>query len=336
MHRVCVRSTFLDVETCDRDAPRHRASSEPAAAVHPQQLTALEQTTVSNLNALLDGRAQLELPTQPPKEALAAKAAGLKTVLSTMSMSTVAPDDSDSESSMCKNQLATAAGPSLRRVLSSSSVSTMAWADVDSEEETTLSEASEPLASSQPLQSAYCEGGAGFCGRQSHRSETLVSHALRRPHQRNLEHHLVPKSLDFAEVSQASAEVPPTTMMLRNIPNRYTQRELIDELEDLGFKGSFDFLYAPTDFSTMGNVGYSFINFTTASWAERLRRELEGYTFRKHQKKTVQKVATVSVAHLQGLQANLQHYEKSALAARARSKGCGPVIMPSLFSVMTC
>jgi len=81
----------------------------------------------------------------------------------------------------------------------------------------------------------------------------------------------VPKSLDFAQESKASTE-PPTTVMLRNIPNRYTQLELIEELESLGFVSCFDFLYAPTDFGTMGNVGYAFINFTTADWAARALR----------------------------------------------------------------
>merc|ERR1719491_2947159 len=113
------------------------------------------------------------------------------------------------------------------------------------------------------------------------------------------------------EFAKVSAGPSPTTMMLRNIPNRYTQQELIDELGVLGFADSFDFLYAPTDFGTMGNVGYAFINFISSEWAERCQRELEGLVFAKHQKKLAKKTAVVSVAHLQGLEANVQHYKKA-------------------------
>merc|ERR1719220_2169592 len=146
---------------------------------------------------------------------------------------------------------------------------------------------------------------------------------------RDFTHSFVPKTLNLAEEFSKAVEAPPTTMMIRNIPNRYTQRELIEELEHLGFAGGFDFLYSPTDFGTMGNVGYAFINFTHPDWVARFQRDLEGFVFAKHQKKSAKKAATVSVAHLQGLEANIRHYQKSALAVRARSKNCGPVIMPS-------
>lgn len=137
---------------------------------------------------------------------------------------------------------------------------------------------------------------------------------------------LAPKRVDFAgEFSRAANETPPTTMMLRNVPNRYTQSELIQELGSLGFASSFDFFYAPIDFKTMALIGYAFINFNNAEWADRCRLDLEGYVFKKHQKKTSPKAAIVSVAHLQGLRANAQHYGKSA--KKLRSKGYGPLIL---------
>lgn len=80
----------------------------------------------------------------------------------------------------------------------------------------------------------------------------------------------------------------------------------------------------------MGNVGYVFVNFVTADWADRCRSDLEGYVFKQYQRKKREKKATVSVAHLQGLQANVQHYAKAQVTGRARSKGCGPVIMTNL------
>merc|ERR1719491_2194110 len=157
----------------------------------------------------------------------------------------------------------------------------------------------------------------------------------RAPPSKDFTHCLVPKSTNLVEeFSKSSTETPITTVMIRNVPSRYTQHELIEELGQLGFGGKFDFLYAPTDFGTMGNVGYAFVNFISFAWAVRCQKELDGHLFAKHQKKTTKKLATVSVAHLQGLQANLRHYEKSAVAGRARSKGCGPVVLASLSSVV--
>lgn len=137
----------------------------------------------------------------------------------------------------------------------------------------------------------------------------------------------VPRVVDFAEeFSKVCIGAPPTTLMLRNIPNRYTQQQLIEELEVAGFKDSFDFLYAPAEIGRRGNVGYAFVNFVNPDWAVHCQEELEGYDFKKHQQKTHRKFAVVSVAHLQGLEANLRHYERS-VSGRARSKGYGPVIL---------
>lgn len=154
-------------------------------------------------------------------------------------------------------------------------------------------------------------------------------------YQRTFQHARVPRSQDLAaKFSKASTEAPATTMMIRNIPNRYNQRELIKELENLGFAETFDFFYAPIDTGTMGNVGYAFVNFIEQSWAERCCELMSGYTFKKHQHKMRVKVASVSVAHIQGLEANLRHYENAAVNGRARAKRCGPVIMTSIASAL--
>lgn len=125
----------------------------------------------------------------------------------------------------------------------------------------------------------------------------------------------------------AAEEPAPTTMMIRNIPNRYTQKELIRELEALGFTGSFDFLYVPIDKITLCNVGYAFVNFVDSSWARRCVETFDNYQFKKY-RKVRGKIATVSVAHIQGLEANLRHYENSAVNANARARGRAPVVLP--------
>lgn len=125
-----------------------------------------------------------------------------------------------------------------------------------------------------------------------------------------------------------------TTLMIRNIPSRYTQRELVKELESLGFVSAFDFLYMPMDRSTMSNVGYAFVNFTSEYWAGICLQVIANYNFKRHQR-TPGKAAAVSVAHIQGLEANLRHYDRMTMNS-ARLKKRRPIVSSNLgWSAMT-
>lgn len=52
---------------------------------------------------------------------------------------------------------------------------------------------------------------------------------------------------------------PRTTLMIRNIPNKYTQAMLKNEL-DLNHKGLYDAIYLPIDPKNQCNCGYAFVN----------------------------------------------------------------------------
>ncbi|CAD8097975.1 unnamed protein product [Paramecium sonneborni] len=51
-----------------------------------------------------------------------------------------------------------------------------------------------------------------------------------------------------------------TTIMIKNIPNKYTV-QMLQDLIDLQHHDSYDFLYLPIDFKNKCNMGYAFINF---------------------------------------------------------------------------
>jgi len=142
-------------------------------------------------------------------------------------------------------------------------------------------------------------------------------------------HGHVPRNMDLTtKYQKAQRESPPTTLMIRNIPNRYTQRELIQELEYLGFAETFDFLYLPLDKGTMMNVGYAFVNFIGPEWAQKCMQIFENYRFKRYRKISA-KIAAVSVAHIQGLVANLAHYEKAAVNT-AKLKQRRPVVLANI------
>lgn len=67
-----------------------------------------------------------------------------------------------------------------------------------------------------------------------------------------------------------------TTVMLRNIPNKYTRQMLIDQLHRTGFRGNIDYMYLPTDFANRCNVGYCFVNFREASARKRFVQQFDG------------------------------------------------------------
>jgi len=67
-----------------------------------------------------------------------------------------------------------------------------------------------------------------------------------------------------------------TTVMLRNIPNRYTREMLVERLNK-GYKGQFDFVYLPIDFGSRSSFGYAFINLVDPEVASRFMKYFQGF-----------------------------------------------------------
>lgn len=99
-----------------------------------------------------------------------------------------------------------------------------------------------------------------------------------------------------------------TTVMMRNIPNKYTQRMLLTEINHTGFLGTFDFLYLPIDPDTNANRGYAFMNFIDPGFAWMFKTSYEG---RKMNRFNSNKVVSVMPATLQGFEANYSHYSSA-------------------------
>jgi len=103
----------------------------------------------------------------------------------------------------------------------------------------------------------------------------------------------------------------PTTIMLRNIPNKYSQKMLLDVVNE-EFQGLYDFFYLPIDFRNKCNVGYAFINFIHPNFASLFKEKFHRLKLSAFKSN---KICEVSWGRVQGLQANIQHYKNSAVMA---------------------
>jgi hypothetical protein len=123
----------------------------------------------------------------------------------------------------------------------------------------------------------------------------------------------------------------PTTMMIRNIPNQYTQKDFIQEFDSLGFKGTYDFLYIPMDKKKRTNVGYGFVNFIDHHWAAKCTVVLHNYRLKllKKGKGAYSKYIQVVPAYLQGLEANIAHYQDKGAMGGSGRRFVGPIIVGS-------
>ncbi|KAG2197577.1 hypothetical protein INT47_009575 [Mucor saturninus] len=65
------------------------------------------------------------------------------------------------------------------------------------------------------------------------------------------------------------------TFMIRNIPNKYTQEMIINEINKT-HRNTYDFFYLRMDFKNKCNMGYAFINFIEAKSVISLYQEREG------------------------------------------------------------
>lgn len=120
-----------------------------------------------------------------------------------------------------------------------------------------------------------------------------------------------------------------TTVMLRNIPNKYTREMLIKQLNQ-EYMGAFDFMYLPVDFRNKCNMGYGFINFRTPELCERFVTQFHGVDVRTCLPGlNSKKVAEVTPARVQGLEENVRRLRNSPVMNQLSEH---PEWMPLLFN----
>eukprot|EP00927_Polykrikos_kofoidii_P043095 TRINITY_DN37156_c0_g1_i1.p1 TRINITY_DN37156_c0_g1~~TRINITY_DN37156_c0_g1_i1.p1 ORF type:complete len:695 (+),score=103.89 TRINITY_DN37156_c0_g1_i1:225-2309(+) len=124
-------------------------------------------------------------------------------------------------------------------------------------------------------------------------------------------------SIPFREETDITKIKPPwtdvTTVMMRNLPNKYTQQMLLEELQRMGFtmQQTFDFFYLPMDHVNAANLGYAFINLVDTPTANAFAAAFSG---QKMQRFNSNKTVLIMPASIQGFERNQAYYASTRVA----------------------
>ncbi|XP_071731802.1 protein MEI2-like 4 isoform X2 [Rutidosis leptorrhynchoides] len=154
-----------------------------------------------------------------------------------------------------------------------------------------------PKRDNQTASPVYISRSLGRGRRISHgRRETVSCHTDEQKYELDIERVL-------------SGEDCRTTLMIKNIPNKYSSTMLLAAINEHN-QGTYDFLYLPLDFKNKCNMGYAFINMTDPLQIVKFHKSING---KKWEKFHSGKVACLAYARIQGKAALIAHFQESSL-----------------------
>ena len=101
----------------------------------------------------------------------------------------------------------------------------------------------------------------------------------------------------------------PYCPQVRNIPNKYQQQMLLEEI-NISHEGTYDFFYLPIDFKNKCNVGYCFINFLDPKHIVAFVKEFNGLRWKSFNS---EKVCAITFARIQGKGSMVSRFQNSSL-----------------------
>lgn len=120
-----------------------------------------------------------------------------------------------------------------------------------------------------------------------------------------------------------------TTIMMRNLPRKYTSWDLVYELERFTTRASFDFVYVPWDRSSVTNMSYAFVNFVDSGVAMCITRHMDGRAWAG----SPGRVARIRPAHVQGLAVNLERFQMQVASKGAIVDEHAPLVFEQAASI---
>ena len=125
----------------------------------------------------------------------------------------------------------------------------------------------------------------------------------------------------------ASGKDMRTTIMIRNIPIKYTENILNETFKE--FHGKYDCLYMPYDYEKKGNKGYAFINFINPLHILLFYEKFNGKKWIHFESS---KICELNMAHFQGvneIQKHAKNYKE--LKKACFSKSNDKIVIPSKY-----
>jgi len=98
-----------------------------------------------------------------------------------------------------------------------------------------------------------------------------------------------------------------TTVMIKNIPNKYTQKMLLERI-DTKHANRYDFFYLPIDLKNNCNVGYAFINMSDPFFVVSLYEDLHGQTWERFNS---DKICELTYGRIQGKHALVDNFQSA-------------------------
>ena len=114
-----------------------------------------------------------------------------------------------------------------------------------------------------------------------------------------------------------------TTLMIKNIPNKYTLTSFLNEINN-NFKYTYDIFYLPIDYINKCNLGFAFINFVEPF---HIILFYEIYRGKKWKKFNSDKVCDLLYAKYQGRKELISHFEKGKVLS-FENEDKRPLILP--------
>lgn len=96
--------------------------------------------------------------------------------------------------------------------------------------------------------------------------------------------------------------------MIKNIPNKYTQKMLLEKIDKL-HSHRYDFFYLPIDLKNNCNVGYAFINFVDPIFILPFYEDLNAKSWERFNS---EKICEITYGRIQGKRSLVENFSYSA------------------------
>eukprot|EP00929_Paragymnodinium_shiwhaense_P082660 TRINITY_DN43689_c0_g1_i12.p1 TRINITY_DN43689_c0_g1~~TRINITY_DN43689_c0_g1_i12.p1 ORF type:complete len:261 (-),score=65.53 TRINITY_DN43689_c0_g1_i12:356-1138(-) len=114
-----------------------------------------------------------------------------------------------------------------------------------------------------------------------------------------------PRNLQWSEITDDDELDLCDTLMIKNIPSRCSQDEVLQLIDHAGFGDCYHFFYLPRRTAQGQNHGYAFVGLRDPSMAPAFIERISGLTVKS---RNSNKALSVAAARIQGIDNNLKHF----------------------------